>query len=196
MASVALTTNCPALMPFRHSTAADESLRSQAGKGVGLLSYQKVHKAASELQAGATLPGCSLLVQRLSSSKLFTSTDLIASRDIFTPQLARRHTKNATTIHAMSSEAASATTYHVLPSGQQLEVIERKAKKSAGAPVVFVHGSSHAAWCWEEHWLDYFAGNGHDAYAISLLGQVRGVSIQDLSGVQIWDGWKLYHHCL
>lgn len=185
MASITLTTNCPALTPLRHNTAADKSLGSQAGKEVGLLSYQKVHNAASKLQAGATLPGCRLLAQQLSSSKLFTSTDVIASRDNFTPQLARRHTKNATTIHAMTSEAATDTAHHVLPSGQQLEVIERKAKKSAGAPVVFVHGSSHAAWCWDEHWLDYFADNGHDAYAISLLGQVRGVSIQDLSGVQI-----------
>jgi hypothetical protein len=186
-----LTTNCPALTPLKHRTAADESLRSQGGKGVGLLLFQGIHNAASKVQAGATLPGCRPLAQRLGSSKHFASTDLIASRDIFTPQLARRHTKNATTTHAMTSEAATDTAHHVLPNGQQLEVIERKAKKSAGAPVVFVHGSSHAAWCWEEHWLDYFADNGHDAYAISLLGQVRGVSIQDLSSVQIWDGWPM-----
>jgi pimeloyl-ACP methyl ester carboxylesterase len=37
-------------------------------------------------------------------------------------------------------------------------------------PVLFVHGGFHAAWCWEEHFLPYFAANGFDAVAVSLRG--------------------------
>lgn len=39
-------------------------------------------------------------------------------------------------------------------------------------PLVFVHGSFHAAWCWAEHWLPFFSLAGFDCYALSLLGQV------------------------
>ena len=53
----------------------------------------------------------------------------------------------------------------------ELEVIERK---SAGAaerpPLLFVHGVGHGAWCWAEHYLDFYAGHGFDAYALSLRG--------------------------
>jgi pimeloyl-ACP methyl ester carboxylesterase len=34
-----------------------------------------------------------------------------------------------------------------------------------------VHGSGHAAWCWEEHFLPFFAARGFDAYALSLRAQ-------------------------
>lgn len=36
--------------------------------------------------------------------------------------------------------------------------------------MLFVHGAWHAAWCWEEHFLDYFAAHGYPAYALSLRG--------------------------
>lgn len=37
-------------------------------------------------------------------------------------------------------------------------------------PLLFIHGSYTAAWCWDEHFLPYFAGQGFDAYAVSLRG--------------------------
>jgi pimeloyl-ACP methyl ester carboxylesterase len=37
-------------------------------------------------------------------------------------------------------------------------------------PLLFVHGAWHAAWCWDEHFLDYFAQHGFAAYALSLRG--------------------------
>jgi pimeloyl-ACP methyl ester carboxylesterase len=37
-------------------------------------------------------------------------------------------------------------------------------------PLVFVHGSAHAAWCWHEHFLDYFHTRGFRSYAIDLRG--------------------------
>lgn len=69
---------------------------------------------------------------------------------------------------------------HQLPSGLNIEVIEQKSvtnkdpdeKSEKRPPLVFVHGSYHAAWCWAEHWLPFFADSGFDCYAVSLLGQV------------------------
>lgn len=68
---------------------------------------------------------------------------------------------------------------HQLPSGLNIEVIEQKSvtskdpdkKNEKRPPLVFVHGSYHAAWCWAEHWLPFFADSGFDCYAVSLLGQ-------------------------
>jgi pimeloyl-ACP methyl ester carboxylesterase len=52
-----------------------------------------------------------------------------------------------------------------------LEVIHRPSATGAtGAPLFFVHGSYHGAWCWEEHFLPYFAERGHDCHAVSLRG--------------------------
>ncbi|GJZ41529.1 ataxia telangiectasia mutated family protein [Tanacetum coccineum] len=72
--------------------------------------------------------------------------------------------------------------FHKLPSGLNKEVIYQKKKgmQNKGTddkmwaplpPLVFVHGSFHAAWCWAEHWLPFFSENGFDSYALSLLGQ-------------------------
>uniref|UniRef100_A0A6N2LBG5 AB hydrolase-1 domain-containing protein n=1 Tax=Salix viminalis TaxID=40686 RepID=A0A6N2LBG5_SALVM len=74
--------------------------------------------------------------------------------------------------------------FHQLPSGLNMEVIEQKGlvladkeinrgprNSERNPPLVFVHGSYHAAWCWAEHWLPFFSGFGFDSYAVSLLGQ-------------------------
>ena len=37
-------------------------------------------------------------------------------------------------------------------------------------PLLFVHGEAHAAWCWHENFLDYFAARGYRAVAVSLSG--------------------------
>ncbi len=53
----------------------------------------------------------------------------------------------------------------------ELEVIAREYEgESSYPPLLFVHGSCHAAWCWDEHFLPYFAAHGFDAYALSLRG--------------------------
>ena len=63
--------------------------------------------------------------------------------------------------------------WHSLPLGLRLEVLSLEAGESfqAKPPLVFVHGSYHAAWCWAVHWMPYFSSLGHDCYAVSLLGQ-------------------------
>lgn len=37
-------------------------------------------------------------------------------------------------------------------------------------PLLFVHGAWHAAWCWDEHFLDFFAVRGFRVLAPSLRG--------------------------
>jgi non-heme chloroperoxidase len=37
-------------------------------------------------------------------------------------------------------------------------------------PLLFVHGAHVGAWCWEEHFLPWFASRGFPAYAVSLRG--------------------------
>ena len=38
------------------------------------------------------------------------------------------------------------------------------------APLLFVHGAFAGAWCWDAHFLPYFADHGYAAYAVSLRG--------------------------
>jgi pimeloyl-ACP methyl ester carboxylesterase len=53
----------------------------------------------------------------------------------------------------------------------KLELIRRAAAvPSIWPPVLFVHGGFHAAWCWDEHFLSYFAASGFEAVALSLRG--------------------------
>jgi pimeloyl-ACP methyl ester carboxylesterase len=53
----------------------------------------------------------------------------------------------------------------------ELELIGRQPKKAVSdTPVVFVHGAYAGAWCWDEHFLAYFAQRGYNAYALSLRG--------------------------
>jgi len=52
-----------------------------------------------------------------------------------------------------------------------LEVLDRGAPTDAHpAPLLFVHGAWHAAWCWDDHFLPYFADRGYRALALSLRG--------------------------
>ncbi len=52
----------------------------------------------------------------------------------------------------------------------QLEVISYQPEnKTHAAPLLFVHGAWHAAWCWE-NFLPYFAEQGYEAHALSLRG--------------------------
>ncbi|MDT5048789.1 MAG: hypothetical protein QOG75_4683 [Mycobacterium sp.] len=51
-----------------------------------------------------------------------------------------------------------------------LEVIDKGHCSDAHpTPVLFVHGALHAAWCWDEHFLNFFADNGYRVLALSCL---------------------------
>ena len=52
-----------------------------------------------------------------------------------------------------------------------LEVVTKAPESTAhSTPILFVHGMWHAAWCWAEHFLPYFARRGYRCYALSLRG--------------------------
>lgn len=52
-------------------------------------------------------------------------------------------------------------------------------------PLLFIHGMWHGAWCWDEHFLPFFAEHGYRAVALSLRGhagsegKIRGSRIAD-----------------
>jgi pimeloyl-ACP methyl ester carboxylesterase len=52
-----------------------------------------------------------------------------------------------------------------------LEVLSRLPEGATNRPpLLFVHGAWLGAWCWEEHFLPFFAGRGYPAHALSLRG--------------------------
>jgi pimeloyl-ACP methyl ester carboxylesterase len=69
-----------------------------------------------------------------------------------------------------------------------LEVIDKGSCSEAHpTPLLFVHGAWHGAWCWDEHFLDFFAEKGYRGVALSLRGHggspaskpIRFVSLAD-----------------
>lgn len=53
----------------------------------------------------------------------------------------------------------------------KLEVIAAgQATATRPAPVLFVHGAWHAAWCWESNFMPFFARAGYAVSALSLRG--------------------------
>src|SRR5258708_40064417 len=52
-----------------------------------------------------------------------------------------------------------------------LELIDRGCCSDAHpTPLLFVHGAWHAAWCWDENFLGFFADKGYRPLAVSLRG--------------------------
>ena len=52
-----------------------------------------------------------------------------------------------------------------------LEVVTQEPTSVAHpTPILFVHGMWHAAWCWAEHFMPYFAQHGYVTHALSLRG--------------------------
>lgn len=43
-------------------------------------------------------------------------------------------------------------------------------KATGRPPILMVHGAFAGAWCWQEHYLTYFAQHGWSAHALSLSG--------------------------
>jgi alpha-beta hydrolase superfamily lysophospholipase len=70
----------------------------------------------------------------------------------------------------------------------KLEIIAKKAKGSPrSAPILFIHGSWHGAWCWEENFMPHFASNGFDCYALSLRGHGDSESPKHSKWMRISD---------
>lgn len=69
-----------------------------------------------------------------------------------------------------------------------LEVISRyPSTRHEQPPLLFVHGAWHGAWCWSEHFLDYFAARGYASHALSLRGHGTSDGRQGLRWTRIAD---------
>lgn len=70
----------------------------------------------------------------------------------------------------------------------KLEIISREpVEKRFETPLLFVHGTGHAAWCWDENFLPYFAEKGFGAHAVSLRGHGRSEGREKLKWTSISD---------
>jgi pimeloyl-ACP methyl ester carboxylesterase len=59
----------------------------------------------------------------------------------------------------------------MLPPQPDLEVRSRRPSRSNGRPpLLFVHGGYCDGWCWEPHFLPWFADHGYESHALSLRG--------------------------
>jgi pimeloyl-ACP methyl ester carboxylesterase len=63
----------------------------------------------------------------------------------------------------------------VLPNGVKAQMISSfppnyQPGKQQKPPILFLHGSFHGAWCWQEHYLPYFVEKGHPCVAFSWRG--------------------------
>lgn len=54
---------------------------------------------------------------------------------------------------------------------EHLELLHEAPSHPVNAPpLLFLHGAYVGAWCWQEHFLPWFAAQGYDAWALSLRG--------------------------
>jgi pimeloyl-ACP methyl ester carboxylesterase len=67
-------------------------------------------------------------------------------------------------------EQASNMLWAKFISRKKSQEIATVAARGRRPPLLFVHGSYHGAWCWKEHFFDFFAARGHSCYAVSLRG--------------------------
>lgn len=69
-----------------------------------------------------------------------------------------------------------------------LEVIDRgEVSEAHPIPLLFVHGAWHAAWCWDEHFLGYFADRGYRAVAVSFRGHGNSATTKPLRYLSFSD---------
>ena len=68
-----------------------------------------------------------------------------------------------------------------------LEVIPKHTAPLPSVPLLVVHGGWHAAWCWDDHYLDFFAENGFQAAAVSLRAHGKSATSQRLRTCSIAD---------
>ena len=69
-----------------------------------------------------------------------------------------------------------------------LELIDKGSCTDAHpVPLLFVHGGWHGAWCWDDHFLDFFADRGYRAVALSLRGHGTSPTAKPLQKVSIAD---------
>lgn len=70
----------------------------------------------------------------------------------------------------------------------ELEIISRlPAERRHPTPLLFVHGMMHGAWCWDVHFLEFFARHGFVGYAVDLRGHGGSAGREQLRWTRIAD---------
>ena len=70
----------------------------------------------------------------------------------------------------------------------KLEVISREPEtRRFETPLLFVPGTGHPAWCWDENFLPYFAEKGFSSHAVSLRGHGKSDGHENLKWTSISD---------
>ena len=126
---------------------------------------------------GGLCPGFSLIphLQNIHSSNyLRKHGNLIRSRSGEEIRVNRLVIYASPNNNAYSEEKLNVIeTYIPLEEGGSMQVLSAKPKSmmtSQKYPLLFIHGSFHAAWCWAENYMPYFANLGFEVVAISLRG--------------------------
>jgi pimeloyl-ACP methyl ester carboxylesterase len=69
-----------------------------------------------------------------------------------------------------------------------LAVIDKGADTATRpTPLLFVHGGYHAAWCWDEHFLEFFVDLGYRVLAPDLRGHGLSPSVASIHSCSIAD---------
>ena len=70
----------------------------------------------------------------------------------------------------------------------KLEVISREPDQARyETPLLFIHGTGHGAWCWDENFLPYFAARGFSSHALSLRGHGASEGREKLKWASVSD---------
>src|ERR1700722_1941644 len=70
----------------------------------------------------------------------------------------------------------------------RLQAIDKGCvSESHPVPLLFVHGAWHAAWCWDEHFLSFFADKGYRALALSFRGHGNSPTDKPLRTCSVAD---------
>jgi Alpha/beta hydrolase family len=76
----------------------------------------------------------------------------------------------------------------VLPNGVNAQVVySLPIKKTDKPPIIFLHGSFHGAWCWQEKYIPYFVSLGFPCVAFSWRGTGGTPAGEGVTKVKILD---------
>lgn len=84
-------------------------------------------------------------------------------------------------VHATSAQESQVK----LSTGIKVQVLSSQPERATGPPLVFIHGSFHAAWCWDENFFDYFTSLGYPVAAFSLRGTGGSFAGEGVSKIKI-----------
>jgi len=91
--------------------------------------------------------------------------------------------------HVEADNGHDVAATHDLPARSgMIELIDKGSCSDAHpTPLLFIHGGWHAAWCWDDHFLDFFADAGFRAVALSLRGHGGSSTAKPLNSCSIAD---------